>query len=350
MENAAFSPLSCSPFPIPCSLLFIDTKLLSFVRIVTIFCYRFVEDLEFYMRTSLALLVALSAFASPALALDLGDTAPEISVASWTKGSPASLSSGAGKKIYVLEFWATWCKPCRENMPHMSELQERFKKNDVEIIALSDEEEEVVEDFVSRNNSKMKYTVGIDDSRLTNTAYGKIPGFRGIPFSVIINTKGQIAWFGHPAAGLEEALTQMVEGTYDVEAIKKTKEARKLFPKYFRAIASGDEASAKTIGEDLVANGAGDPSFLNEFAWTILTDTRVKSRDLELALRAAKSALTGTKEKNAPVLDTYARALYDNGDKKNAILYQKKAVSICTDPDLLKELQETLSHYLDETD
>jgi thiol-disulfide isomerase/thioredoxin len=297
------------------------------------------------MRSSLALLVALTALASPAMALDLGDPAPEISVSHWFKGSPTSLASGAGKTIYVIEFWATWCKPCRENIPHMSDLQDRFKKSDVEVVAVTDEEQDVVEDFMSRNGSKMKYAVGLDDESLTNMAYTKLPGFRGIPFSVIINAKGQIAWFGHPAAGLEEALTQIVEGSYDIAAIKKTKEARKLFPKYFRAVASGDTTNAKTIGEQIIIDGVADPSYLNEFAWTLLTDPRVKSRDLDIALRAAKAALDGSKEKNAAIIDTYARALFDSGDKKGAITYQKKAISICTDATLLQELQETLRNY-----
>ena len=285
------------------------------------------------------------ALASPAVALDLGDAAPEISISNWLKGSPTSLASGAGKTVYVIEFWATWCKPCRENIPHMSDLQDRFRKDDVEVVAVTDEEQDVVEDFMSRNGSKMKYTVGLDDESLTSMAYGRLPGFRGIPFTVIVNAKGQIAWFGHPASGLEEALTQIVGGTYDIAVIKKTKEARKLFPKYFRAIASGDEATAKTLGEQIITDGAADPSYLNEFAWTLLTDPRVKSRDLDIALRAAKAALDGSKEKNAAILDTYARALFDTGDKKGAITYQKKAISVCTDPALLQELQQTLSGY-----
>jgi thiol-disulfide isomerase/thioredoxin len=297
------------------------------------------------MRNSLALLVALMAITSPVMALDLGDMAPEISVSTWLKGAPTSLASGAGKTVYVIEFWATWCKPCRENIPHMSDLQDRFKASDVAIVAVTDEEQDVVEDFMSRNGSKMKYAVGLDDARLTSMAYGKLPGFRGIPFSVIVDAKGQIAWFGHPSAGLEEALTQIVGGSYDIAAIKKTKEARKLFPKYFRAVASGDEANAKVLGEQIITDGVADPSYLNEFAWTLLTDPRVKSRDLDIALRAAKAALEGSKEKNAAILDTYARALFDNGDKKGAITYQKKAISICTDADLLRGLQQTLSNY-----
>jgi peroxiredoxin len=291
------------------------------------------------------LLTLLLLFAMPVSALDLGDMAPEISVANWLKGSPTSLSTGAGKTIYVLEFWATWCKPCRQNIPHMSDLQDRFKKDNVVILALSDEDKDVVEEFMSRNGSKMKYSVGIDDASLTISSYGSLPGFRGIPFSVIVDAKGQIAWFGHPSGGLEEALTMIVDGKYDISAVKKTRDARKLFPVYFRALAAGDETKAKSTGEQLVTDGALDPDFLNEFAWTILTNARVKNRDLPLALLAAKTAVDSSREKNPAILDTYARALFDTGDKKSAIVYQKKAVSICSDPELLKELQETLSRY-----
>src|ERR1700761_3630148 len=56
--------------------------------------------------------------------LNWGDPAPALTVGKWVKGDPvAALEPG---KIYVIDFWATWCAPCRALMPHLSELQKKY--------------------------------------------------------------------------------------------------------------------------------------------------------------------------------------------------------------------------------
>lgn len=129
--------------------------------------------------------------------LKLGDTAPEVSVKMINDseyGKKFSLSDFKDKVI-VLEFWATWCPPCRQSIPHLSKLQEKYKDK-VVVIGISNEEKSVVEKFF-KAQTEMKYRVAVDDEDKTNGIYMAGFGINGIPHAFIIK-RGKILWHGHP--------------------------------------------------------------------------------------------------------------------------------------------------------
>src|ERR1051325_3573232 len=65
----------------------------------------------------------------------IGDPAPELKVMTWVKGEPVK---GYEKgKIYVVELWATWCLPCKECIPHLTELQRAYKDRGVRVVGVS---------------------------------------------------------------------------------------------------------------------------------------------------------------------------------------------------------------------
>jgi len=130
-----------------------------------------------------------------------GEPAAALAVAHWVKGNPVDISNG----VHVVEFWATWCPPCRTSIPHLTQIQQQYKDRGVNIIGISDEELSTVESFVTRMGSKMNYAVAIDEGRSTSKGYMGKYGVNGIPHAFVVKD-GTVVWHGHPMNKLEAAI------------------------------------------------------------------------------------------------------------------------------------------------
>src|SRR5436190_7034585 len=112
-------------------------------------------------------LLALSASAVLALAaertLKAGDPAPKLQTGKWVQGEPVKdFQKG---KAYIVEFWATWCGPCRTSIPHLNETFQKYKDKDLVVIGQDcwEHEESLVAPFVKKMGDKMTYRVALDD-------------------------------------------------------------------------------------------------------------------------------------------------------------------------------------------
>ncbi len=154
----------------------------------------------------------LATAAAPALAqeatLKVGDPAPALDVEHWIKGDPVSAFEPG--QCYVVEFWATWCPPCKDSMPHLSELQDELGEQIV-IIGLSDEPLEVAKAFLDKPEwaAKTRYTLGTDPDRSVYADYMDAAKQLGIPTSFLVDGEGKIAWIGHPV-GMDRPLREML--------------------------------------------------------------------------------------------------------------------------------------------
>ncbi|HTM94144.1 MAG TPA: TlpA disulfide reductase family protein [Flavisolibacter sp.] len=155
--------------------------------------------------------------------LNIGDVAPDLRVSEWIKGTPVQKFEKG--KVYVLEFWATWCRPCLAGMPHLSDLARKYKDK-VTLIAIDIYEwqlkpkksPEQVKAFVDSIGTKMDFSVAIEDSNFTVKDWIENAGEEnnGIPKTFVIDGKGRLAWIGHPSK-LDRVLSQIVNNTWDVE-------------------------------------------------------------------------------------------------------------------------------------
>jgi thiol-disulfide isomerase/thioredoxin len=189
----------------------------------------------------------------PEPSLRAGMPAPEFKVEKFLKGTPfTGFEKG---RVYVIEFWATWCGPCVMSMPHLSQLQREYAEKGVTICGVNIWEDKNYNDetlakatkFVEGKGDGMAYTVAYDGgSKHMDTAWMTAAARRGIPSAFVVDQAGKIAWIGHPMS-LDMVLDEVVKGTWDVaKGPEKLEAANKAFSdaaeKYKESISAGDAA------------------------------------------------------------------------------------------------------------
>jgi len=114
----------------------------------------------------------------------VGSKAPNFTLED-VNGKTVGLSDYKGKVVLV-EFWATWCPPCRELTPELNKIYEKYKDKGFVILALSAEDRDTLKDYIKEHG--VKYSVVIA-TRETIKKYGVI----GIPVSFLIDKEGKVA-------------------------------------------------------------------------------------------------------------------------------------------------------------
>ena len=170
---------------------------------------------------------ALFAAAVPvSAALKVGDKAPPLTITDWVRGRPIDLATDGAGRVVVLEFWATWCAPCIQLIPDTNEMYRRYKDKGLLLAAVTDSDRgqqlKAVQEFVNQQGKRMDYPVAYDRSQRTSTAYVLGTGSFGIPHAVVIDKRGRIAWFGHPASPeMEQTVRDLLLDQHDPAKIAK---------------------------------------------------------------------------------------------------------------------------------
>lgn len=150
-----------------------------------------------------AMLVGGKLEAAQAAKLKVGDPAPKLQVGKWVQGD--AVTGFQPGKAYLVEFWATWCPPCRASIPHVNELHAKFKDKGLVVIGQNvwEKNDAAVAPFVKQMGSKMTYRVALDDKASGKdgkmaVTWMEAAGRDGIPSAFLVNKQGKIAWIGHP--------------------------------------------------------------------------------------------------------------------------------------------------------
>lgn len=273
--------------------------------------------------------------------LGVGDAPPPLNVAAWLKGD--GIKGFEPGTIYVVDFWATWCKPCIAAMPHMTAVQQRYKDQNVRVLGVAiwedsfpAEEGKSIQDrvaqFVAKQGERIGYDIAYagdvtDPTQSLAWAWMNASQRNSIPTVFIIGKDQKIAWIGHPNMGMDDALAQMVAGTFDPKKAAEDMAAMEhrrrqglmLATSMQQKLDSEDYAGAVEIADEILAL---DPVI---FAPTAISKFRMLLsgvRDESRAYAFAREATQGQYKNDPNVHLGIARTILDSdeGTTKDAAL------------------------------
>lgn len=155
------------------------------------------------IREAMILLVmAGSAFGQSGGGARVGETPPPITVEDWLQGEPVKAFEAG--KVYLVEFWGTWCGPCLENIPRLTRLQKQYEKDGFIVIGVASHEfkgREILLSFMKQRGGEMEYRVAVDSDLSMERDWdtgGKAGVQFRLPLSFVIDRGGTLRFVGHP--------------------------------------------------------------------------------------------------------------------------------------------------------
>ena len=144
--------------------------------------------------------------------------APSIQVENWLRGEP--LTSFEPGKVYIIIFWAKWCGPCVDALPHLVQLQEKYKDSGLEIVGVAAgaypptvEAQTKLDAWLTEKCSNLNFRIAFDSTGEMDKLWME-PSFSvTIPTSFVVDRDGHIAFIGDPTK-LNEVLPRVLNGSW----------------------------------------------------------------------------------------------------------------------------------------
>ncbi len=149
-----------------------------------------------------------------------GEKAPKFIVEEWLSKEPKRQG-----KILMIDFWATWCGPCRKLIPEVNKFQDEFRDDLVAVGLSSEKDPQVVKDFMAK--TEFDYPIAVDpQGRMSKQIQ-----IQGIPHVMIIDTKGIVRWQGFPGDETDpltaDVIKQIIERDEGVKARRQAEKKAK---------------------------------------------------------------------------------------------------------------------------
>jgi thiol-disulfide isomerase/thioredoxin len=278
--------------------------------------------------------------------LKVGDPAPKLEVKEFIKGDAvARLEKG---KVYVIEFWATWCPPCRAAIPHLTKLQQQHK--DVIFIGVSayEHNQKEVKPFVESMGDRMDYRVALDvvpegrepkDGTMARTWMTAAEQWF-VPRAFIVNADGKIAWIGHPGK-LDEPLGQIIAGKFDLKAAAAAYQTAKLEESLLSVLRKARQSGDPNVLLEIVNTAIGVDAKLEEKLGLLKFEVlAVQEAEFDHAHQYGKLLVEGPLKNHASRLDVLARSIVDSDAKKANAKFVAVALQAARRADELKQRKD----------
>lgn len=305
--------------------------------------------------------------------LKVGSDAPGIDGLSIVQGTLADQP-----RVRVVEFWATWCGPCKVSIPHINDMYRSLRRRGLEVIGVSDEKPEVVANFLRMQGDRMSYVVAVDPDKKVGERFMQAAGKSGIPCAFVIGPNGKVAFIGHPMdEEFEKAVRLSLDGRYDPaltrkaepilaaarraagvrnfdEAYRRYDEAIALSPvvlfsaateRYRTMLADQKDAdAAREYARRMIGMYESDAPALRDLALMLASDSSLPSNDIETAELAAAALAKIAPSGDPDSFRVSAAVAYAKGDFPAAAELQRKAWRVAP-PEAKPEYKTALDAY-----
>lgn len=120
----------------------------------------------------------------------LGSVRPDFKLGS-NKGKFITPDDFSGQTL-LINFWATWCGPCRQEMPMLMDLQRKYRSEGLQIVGIALDDAQKASSFVKTFGITYPILLGMEDVFATSAAYGNEEGV--LPYSVLVDKNGIVRW------------------------------------------------------------------------------------------------------------------------------------------------------------
>jgi len=297
---------------------------------------------------------------TPSDVLSVGDAAPELRVEKWIrKGGFIPFEKD---KVYLVDLWATWCVPCIAGMPHLTQLQKKYKAKGLEVIGITSEDKygntlENVMNFVAKRDTAMNYNIAWLPVSTKDSVEGIWlhpwmikSGSGNLPTAFLVDRQGKIVFIGDPFT-IDGTLDQVMNNHYDIDHLKANYlsgiNAEKILSQFNSAIKTGNLKEAIVFGMQIL----NDFSYVKPNTYLVLgwqvshMEGEIDPGLLQIAYDAIIRGIKLTQFNSPAFFDVLAGIFAAKKDLPSAVITEKLAVSL-SEGEMKKNQSKNLEKYL----